>query len=127
MTASESNVQARIRLEAANRGVRLWRNNNGAGTLRNGSHIRWGLANDSAAYNKVLKSADLIGIRAVVITPDMVGKTIGQFVSMECKPEGWKPSGKEELERYEAQMRWCNLINSMGGFAAIVDGTVTIF
>lgn len=114
---SESNVQSRVRLEAADKGVRLWRNNVGAGTLNNGNHVRWGLANDSPAINAVIKSGDLIGIRPVVITADMVGRTIGQFVSRECKAEDWK---RDNSPRTVAQERWRDLINSLGGDAAMV-------
>lgn len=117
---SESNVQSRVRLEAAEKGVHLWRNNVGAGQLSNGNHIRWGLANDSAAVNALLKSGDLIGIRPMVVTQDMVGKVIGRFVSRECKAEGWHPDGSP---RTVAQERWRDLINKLGGDAAIVDDT----
>jgi hypothetical protein len=119
VTASETNVQARVRLEAAKLGIRLWRNNSGAGKLENGSFVRWGLCNESAAVNSRLKSSDLIGIRAIVITPDMVGKTLGVFVARECKREGWTYDGSEEEE---AQYRFITLINSMGGDACFVLG-----
>lgn len=115
---SESNVQARVRLEAADKGVKLFRNNVGAGTLANGNHVRWGLANDSPAINAVIKSGDLIGGRPRIITLDMVGTTLLQFVSRECKAEGWKP---DNSPRTVAQIRWRDLINSLGGDAAIVD------
>lgn len=119
--ASEGNVQSRVRLQAAAKGVHLWRNNVGAGALQNGNFIRWGLANDTAALNKVIKSGDLIGIRPVVITPEMVGSVIGQFISRECKAEG---TLNRKTEQREAQERWRDLINRLGGDAAIVDGTV---
>jgi hypothetical protein len=128
--ASESRVQSLVRLEAAAKGVYLWRNNVGAGSIApdhcptcghdtDRRPIRWGLANDSAKLNKVLKSADLIGGRPVVITPDMVGKTVLVFTSRECKPEGWEP---DNSERYLAQKAWADLINKLGGDAAIVTG-----
>src|SRR6185312_12961426 len=66
---SESGVQSRVRLEAAKAGVYLWRNNVGAGKLAEGGRfIRFGLANDSANLNKVVKSGDLIGLRPIVVT-----------------------------------------------------------
>jgi hypothetical protein len=58
---SEGAVQSLVRLEAANKGVYLWRNNVGGGTLEDGSFVRWGLANDSSQVNAKLKSGDLIG------------------------------------------------------------------
>jgi hypothetical protein len=120
---NESEVQSQVRLEAAHKHVYLWRNNIGAGKLQNGSFVRWGLANDSAALNAVLKSADLIGIRRVLITQDMVGKIIGQFVSRECKPMGWHYSGTLEEA---AQLKWKMLITDMGGDAEFVTGIGSI-
>lgn len=110
----EAAVSSRIRLEASKRGWRLWRNNVGAGYAEDGSFMRWGLANDSAALNKVVKSHDLIGIHPVRITPAMVGSTIGQFASIEAKRADWKWSGsKHEV----AQMNWGNLITVLGGYS----------
>jgi hypothetical protein len=116
----ESEVQKRVRLEGAKLGVHLWRNNVGAGKLADGGRfIRFGLANDSPALNKVVKSGDLIGGRPILVTPDMVGTTVLRFTSREIKRAGWKFSGT--LEEC-AQLQWCNLINSLGGDAKIVSG-----
>lgn len=118
---SESAVQAQVRLEAARLGWALWRNNVGALPDTRGRIVRYGLANDSPALNKRVKSADLIGIRPVVVTPAMVGTTIGQFVSREVKASGWCYVGSE---REQAQLRWASLINSLGGDAAFTTGAI---
>jgi hypothetical protein len=120
---SEGAAQAAVRLEAAQKGVRLWRNNVGALVDERGVPVRYGLANESAAVNKVLKSADLIGIRPVVITPQHVGATIGQFVSREMKAPGWTYSG---TEREEAQRRWALLVAACGGDAGFATGAGTL-
>lgn len=73
--------------------------------------------------NKVIKSADLIGIRPVLITPGHVGLVIGQFVSREIKPTGWKYTGKA---REEAQLRWAELVAACGGDAAFATGEGTL-
>jgi len=116
----EAAVQGRVRLEAAQCGLRMWRNNVGALMDERGVPVRYGLANDTKALNKAIKSADLIGIRPVFITPAWVGHTIGQFYSRECKPEGWTWSG---TERELAQLKWAQMINACGGNAAFVTGT----
>jgi hypothetical protein len=121
MKNSEANVQSRVRLEASARGIYTWRNNVGVLKDITGRPVRYGLANDSPALNKVLKSADVIGIEPVVITQDMVGQTIGRFYSRECKAEGWK---RDNSERTKAQEAWRDLINRLGGNAKIVDGPV---
>jgi len=119
MTSSESNIQSRVRLRARERGMRLWRNNRGAAKTESGSWVRFGLANDSKQIGDVLKSGDLIGWRRVVITPDMVGRCIAQFVSVECKASDWKPG--DSTPQREAQERWAELVNSEGGYAVFVN------
>lgn len=117
--ASESAIQANIRVETSKLGWRLWRNNVGAGKLDSGSFVRFGLANDSAALNAQMKSSDLVGIRPVIITQDMVGQTIGQFVSYEVKSGGWRYKG---TPRELAQKRWLDLILALGGHAKFTTG-----
>lgn len=119
---AEAYVQSRVRLEAAyaTPTCYLWRNNVGAGKLASGNFVRWGLANDSKPLNERIKSGDLIGIRSLLVTAQMVGMTIGQFVSRECKRESWKYSGTVEEN---AQLAWATLINSLGGDAQIVKAT----
>jgi ribulose 1,5-bisphosphate synthetase/thiazole synthase len=110
--AKEAEVQAAVRLAAAKAGVLMWRNNVGCAQDATGRVIRYGLANDSAQLNAVLKSADLVGIRPVVITEDMVGSVIGQFVSREVKGKG--------TSVHPAQVEWMRVINACGGDAKIV-------
>lgn len=115
---SEAAVQQQVRLIASYRGVRLFRNNNGACKDDKGRQIRYGLANDSAQVNAKIKSSDLIGITPIMVTPDMVGQTLGVFTSIECKRPGWKYTGKG---REAAQMAWLTLVASMGGIGRFVS------
>ena len=112
---SEAAVQADIRLAAAKRGdLVLWRNNSGALTDDAGRLIRFGLGNDSAAANKRLKSADLIGIH----------RGSGRFVSIEVKRPGWKHSVASERDR--AQAAWAATVVAMGGVALRVTSAESI-
>lgn len=120
---SEASVLNEVRLEASNRGIRLWRNNVGATYTKDGAFLRYGLANDSAAMNRTVKSADLIGIRPVTVTQEMVGYTFGQFISREIKAPGWKYAGNE---REKAQLAWAVLISALGGNACFAAGEGTL-
>lgn len=110
---SEQRVQSLVRLEAPTKGYWLGRNNSGSLPDRRGVPVRFGLGNDSAAVNKVLKTGDLIGWRSTLITAEMVGTTLARFASIEVKAEG----GRIE----QGQWNWANLVNSRGGLALIVN------
>lgn len=116
---SEAAAQVQVRLEASRQGWPLWRNNVGSLRDQRGVPVRYGLANDSPAVNARIKSADLIGIRPITITPAHVGRVVGQFVSREVKAPGWRYSGNA---REQAQLAWAQLILSLGGDAAICCG-----
>lgn len=116
---SEAYVQSLVRLEAPRHGVYLTRNNVGALQDKTGRPVRYGLANESRQQNEAIKSGDLIGIRPVVITYSMVGSTVGQFVSRECKHATWRYSGDSHET---AQMNWAMLVTRYGGDARFVTG-----
>src|SRR5882762_3932875 len=90
----EDASQREIRLRASAAGLLLWRNNSGVAQTvdryGNTRPVRYGLANDSPAVNRVLKSSDLIGI-----APD------GRFVAIESKRPGWHFAG---TDREQAQL-----------------------
>lgn len=115
---SEAAVQAQVRLEASRMGVRLWRNNNGATFDESGRMIRYGLANDSPALSKRVKSSDLIGITPYRVTPADVGRVLGVFTSYEVKRVGWKYTA---TAREVAQAAWIALVVSLGGLAKFVN------
>lgn len=104
MANAETTLQQHIRLAVGQRSdVRLFRNN--TGTLpdpRTGRPIQFGLARGSA---------DLIGIKQVTITPDMVGQTIGVFTSIEVKT----PTGRVTPQ----QRNWLTMVRKLGGIAGI--------
>lgn len=110
---SEAEVQQQIRLRAAQQGTPLLRNNSGATFDESGRMVRYGLGNDSAKLNKVFKSSDLIGIWPVVVTPDMVGRKLGVFMAVECKPRHW--TLRESDKRAQAQLNFGRWVESHGG------------
>ena len=116
---SEGWAQSVVRIEAAAKGMRLWRNNVGALLDQRGVPVRYGLANDSKALNEKLKSADLVGIKPILVTPAHVGATIGQFICRELKAPGWTYRG-DPHER--AQLAWAKLVVSLGGDAGFATG-----
>ena len=103
MGKQETPVQNRIREALSKIGVINWRNNVGGLYDRNGRFVRFGLCEGSS---------DTIGIHSVVITPEMVGKTVGVFVGGEVKaPDGKDPS--------DEQIKFRKFIDSCGGIAFI--------
>ncbi len=83
--------------------LRLFRNQ--VGQLphpKSGRYVQFGLAKGSS---------DLIGFKKVKITPDMVGKEIAQFVSIEIKTNKGKPT--------QIQKNWLNYIHESGGISGV--------
>lgn len=126
---SEAWAQQQVRFDVAKQGGFAFRNNVGATPTRckkcgaKQAPIRYGLANDSLQMNQRIKSSDLICIIPRKITPDMVGTTIGQFGALECKKPGWKYSATGQEP---GQMAWLTFVESNGGFARFVTGTVDL-
>lgn len=120
---SEAAVQTAVRLECSQTGGRLFRNNVGAYQDESERWVRYGLANESSQMNKIIKSADLIGIRPILVTSDMVGLTIGQFVAREVKRGGWT---YKATEHEKAQLNFLRFIASLGGDACFANGVGTL-
>jgi hypothetical protein len=115
----EADVLGHVRLSASRAGWRVFRNNVGATHTHDGRFIRYGLANDSKRVNESLKSSDLIGIRPVRIDPIHLGRTLGQFIAIECKRPGWRFTN---TKREAAQQRFLLMIESLGGCGLFSTG-----
>ena len=99
---SEHEIQQRIRLACGRGPVRLWRNNTGALVDQQGRFVRFGLCKGSS---------DLIGLRSLEITPELLGRRIAQFVALEVKT----PLGTLSPE----QRAFLRLVEKLGGVAAV--------
>ena len=98
----EHQIQQRIRLACGRGAVRLWRNNTGALVDRQGRLVRFGLCRGSS---------DLIGLRSLEITPELMGLRIAQFVALEIKT----PGGAVRPE----QRAFLHTVGQLGGVAAV--------
>lgn len=116
---TEADMQNLVQLEASKLKITLWRNNVGSLLDSRGVPVRYGLANTTKQMNDVFKSSDLIGIRPIVITPDLVGKTIGQFVAREVKQPSWHYSA---TKHEKAQSAFLKFVSTRGGDACFVNG-----
>jgi hypothetical protein len=104
---NEASILQRIRLDLGREpSVRLFRNNTGAFRDATGRIVRFGLHPGSA---------DLIGWRSIVITPDDVGRTLAVLASIEVK----LPAGQPRHD----QLQWASAVSAAGGFAGIARST----
>jgi len=83
--------------------VRVFRNHVGTVKDQRGVWHKFGL---------MPGSADLIGYAKIKITPDMVGKTIPVFTSLEVKTD----KGKQ----HEAQLKWQNAMHNANAIHGVV-------
>lgn len=120
----EYNIQREIMLAASQGAYTLWRNNVGSGiqgsriihanksitvklnsgdaVVRHARRIRFGLC---------VGSSDLIGLKTITVTEDMVGQQIAIFAAIEVKPPRGKPT--------EKQTNFIDFVNQAGGIAII--------
>jgi hypothetical protein len=104
VSKTESDVMGEAKLVAGMiPGLRLMRNNVGKLRSPEGRIVEFGLG---------VGTSDLIGFQAIEITPHMVGKTVAQFVAVECK----KPGGRLT----EDQANFLKLVESFGGKAIAI-------
>lgn len=100
-TESESLILAKILRDVSGGAVRLFRNQVGKYQVND----RW------ISYGLHPGSSDIIGTKSVVITPDMVGKTVCLFVAIEVK--------KHDGVVKPHQQRFIDFISKSGGLAGV--------
>jgi hypothetical protein len=99
---SEQSIQQHIRRACSTGATRLWRNNTGTLRDQHGRPVQFGLCKGSA---------DLIGYRTIMITPEMVGQQVAVFASIEVKT----PTGRIRPE----QRAWMETVQAAGGIAGV--------
>ncbi len=117
---SEFDLYGPIQIAASRVGSRLFRNHTG---------IAWQVTSEAPKgykprFMRPVKiglgpgSGDFIGWTPVTITPDMVGKTLAVFSSVEVKPEDWSPTPKWKAGE---QARWAEVVRECGGIAGVAQ------
>jgi len=117
----ESIIQQEIQIKARFFECMLMRNNSGAFTDNTGRLVRYGLGNISKKHNDSIKSSDLIGFTKVIVTQDMVGKTLAVFTAIEVKKEDWKYNKNNFSNRENAQYNFINWVTNNGGLAGFCN------
>jgi hypothetical protein len=112
----ETPILKRIQIALSHGAVRLFRNNVGLawqGKCLRVSAMRLIIDSPRVVHFGLAEgSADLIGFKSVTITPEMVGTTIAQFVSIEVK----RLRGGEYRENQRA---WAAMIEAHGGLSGV--------
>ena len=120
----ETNIVRKIMLAIGiNPNIRIFRNNTGSAWIGASIKFTKHQSVNVEAGDVLVKqgrfftaglcvgSSDLIGIKSVEITPDMIGQKIAIFTAIEVK----QPNGRVSKE----QTNFINMVNSLGGIAFI--------
>ena len=104
MSNQETVLQQNIRLALGQHSnLRLFRNETGKlPDPRTGRWVQFGLAKGSS---------DLIGFKTIKITPEMIGKDLAVFTSIEVK------TNTGQLSKY--QHNWLQAVKSAGGIVGV--------
>jgi hypothetical protein len=106
----EANLMRRVMLALSRAGVTTWRNNCGVARYPDGAVVKYGIASPGGS--------DLIGLRSIEVTPDMVGKRVAIFVAVEIKT----PTGKLSL----AQRHFLDFVREAGGVGVVARSEAEI-
>jgi len=98
------------------------RNNSGVLKNQNGTHVRYGLGNDSSQTNKVFKSSYLIGITPITCR---CGQTYGVFTACEIKKPGWVLRHSDTTAA--AQQNFITTIRKKHGLAGFVQSQEDLY
>ena len=114
---SETASTSHILLDAAQKNIDLWRNNNGGFYDKTGRFVRYGLG--GFTKDQELASSDYIGITPVFITPEMVGTIVGVFTAVEMKKHSWKFNSSDKRSLY--QKNFIDMVLDRAGYAGFAQ------
>ena len=100
---TETSLVRQLLLHSSTLGARLFRNNVGRLRTADGRYVQYGLC---------VGSSDVIGWTPVMVTPEMVGRTLAVFTAFECKV-GRNTTTVE-------QGAFLSVVKHAGGIAAVV-------
>lgn len=103
---TETGLLQRLLLHASRRGLTLFRNNVGVLRDHRGIPVRYGLC---------VGSSDLVGWTPVIVTPEMVGRTLAVFTAVEAKV------GRRQATAEQA--RFLDVVQAAGGIATLARET----
>ena len=109
----EAAVTSHVRLEAAQCGCQLWRNNSGGFYDERGRFVRYGLGNFTK--KDPYKSSDWIGPTPLLILPHHVGTIVGVFTAVEMKHSDWVYDPRDEHSLH--QCNFIDMVLKAGGYA----------
>ena len=98
---SESAVLRDILTRLSNSTIRLIRQQSGNFLLADGRRLQVGVPGLS----------DLVGLRSIIVTPEMVGRRFAVFVAIEVKSKSGKPRPN--------QLNFIDVVAQLGGYAGI--------
>lgn len=117
----EGKASLDVRLRANAKGCRLYKNNTGVAFSEDNRPVFFGLGNDGTKDKESIRTPDWVGWLNVVITPEMVGKSIPVFTAIDAKKVGFIPKKSYPVGTREyGQQKFFNIVidsNGLAGFA----------
>lgn len=133
MVTPEAKASLQVKLAANLQGCRLLKNNTGVAYDKNDRPIFFGLGNDKKKKKgdkNVIRTPDWVGWHNMVITEEMVGKTVPVFMAIDAKKLGFKHKESYHINtrEYGQNNFFQRVINANGiaGFAATAEHVKTI-
>lgn len=112
---NETDLQRRIQAALSDADTRLWRNTVGQAWVGNVTHCANGdvlIRNPKRlAFGLAPGSSDLVGLRSVLITQEMVERRVAVFCAVEVKSERGTVTAEQQA--------FVDMVNGLGGCAGV--------